>query len=65
VRVRADGESVTWLALGKGYVQFGILHFIGLSIIIAYPLVRFRYLSLALALIIFFLLPPVMNTPCR
>jgi len=52
---------VTWLALGKGYVQFGILHFIGLSIIIAYPLLRFRYLNLALALVVFFLLPPLVN----
>jgi len=53
---------VTWLALGKGYVQFGILHFIGLSIIIAYPLLRFRYLNLALALAIFFLAPPLVNS---
>ncbi len=51
----------TWLALGKGYVQFGILHFLGLSIIIAYPLLRFRYLNLALALVFFFLLPPLVN----
>lgn len=32
----------TWLYLGQGYVVFGVLHCIGISIILAYPLVRFR-----------------------
>lgn len=33
-----------------GYVIFGILHLIGLSIILAYPLLRFRYANLVLGL---------------
>lgn len=41
---------VTYLALGSDrFVRFGILHLIGLSIVIAYPLLRFRWLNLALA----------------
>lgn len=32
----------TWWYLEKGYVVFGVLHCIGISIILAYPLVRFR-----------------------
>jgi hypothetical protein len=35
-------RPVTYLALGTGYyVRFGILHLIGLSIILAYPFLRF------------------------
>ncbi|MER2600410.1 MAG: heparan-alpha-glucosaminide N-acetyltransferase [Caldilineales bacterium] len=52
--------TVTYLALGRGaYVRFGILHLIGLSIILAYPLLRFRWLNLALAVIITALTPLV------
>ncbi len=29
---------VSWVLLGEGFIVFGILHFIGLSIILAYPL---------------------------
>ena len=35
-----------------GYVIFGILHLIGLSIILAYPLLRFRYANLVLGLFV-------------
>ncbi len=42
---------VTYVALGVDYyVRFGILHLIGLSIIIAYPFLRWRWLNLALGL---------------
>ena len=51
---------VTYLALGAGsYVRFGILHLIGVSIILAYPLLRFRWLNLALAVAITALTPAV------
>lgn len=43
---------VTWMVIRDGYVQFGILHFIGVSIILAYPLLRYRYLNLALGLLL-------------
>jgi uncharacterized membrane protein len=37
---------VVWAA-GVGYVHFGILHLIGLSIILAYPLLPYRWVNLA------------------
>ena len=39
---------VTWLFMEEGFVVFGVLHLIGLSIILAYPLLGFRYLNLLL-----------------
>lgn len=36
----------TWLSLPRGTVLFGILHFIGVSIIIAYPFLKNRYSNL-------------------
>jgi len=39
---------VTRLAVGEAAVLFGILHFIGSSIILSYPLLRFRLVNLAL-----------------
>ncbi len=38
---------VTLIAIGDGFVIFGILHVIGASIIIAYPFLRHKWLSLA------------------
>ena len=37
---------VTWFYEPGGYVRFGILHFIGVAIILAYPFLRFRWLNL-------------------
>lgn len=52
--------SVTYLALGTGYyVRFGILHLIGLSIILAYPFLRFRWLNLALGAVLIALGPAI------
>ncbi len=43
----------TWVYLGgEGFVVFGILHCIGLSIIFAYPFLRFRYQNLVLGLLL-------------
>ncbi len=39
---------LTYFFLQESFIIFGILHFIGLSIIIAYPLVRYRNVSLLL-----------------
>ncbi len=51
---------VTYIALGPDrYVRFGILHLIGLSIIVAYPLLRFRWLNLVLGIVIIGLGPAV------
>ena len=41
---------VTWFYVGEGFVVFGVLHCIGLSIILAYPFLRFRYPSLFLGI---------------
>ncbi len=42
---------VTKLFLKEGYVVFGILHFIGIAVILSYPLVVFRYLNLFLGVL--------------
>ena len=43
--------AVTWVYPHKGFIIFGVLHCIGVSIILAYPLIRRRELSLLLGLI--------------
>ncbi len=52
---------VTYIAFGNGFVVFGILHLIGLSIIIAYPFLRSRWISLAAGLV-FIALGVYLNT---
>lgn len=44
--------TLVFLVFGMGYVFFGILHLIGISIILAYPLLRYRYLNLFLGVLI-------------
>ncbi len=44
---------VTYLFMGSGFILFGVLHLIGLSIILAYPLLKYRFANLAFGLIIF------------
>jgi uncharacterized membrane protein len=39
--------AVTWLFLGSDLVLFGVLHLIGISIIISYPLIKRKLASLA------------------
>ena len=36
----------TWIYLGEGFVVFGALHCIGISIILAYPFLKYRYQNL-------------------
>jgi uncharacterized membrane protein len=45
--------TVVFLALGMGVVAFGILHLIGISIILAYPFLRLRFTNLVLGALIF------------
>lgn len=40
--------TVVFLAFGMGTVAFGILHLIGVSIVLAYPLLNLKYANLAL-----------------
>ncbi len=42
---------ITWIFLRGCFVKFGILHFIGLSIILAYPFLKLRYFNLTAGII--------------
>ncbi len=42
----------TFIVIRENYVKFGILHLIGVSIILAYPFVRFKYINLLIAALI-------------
>src|SRR5918993_418034 len=55
LRVLAYGMILTgvFLVLGMGVVAFGILHLIGVSIILAYPFLRLRLTNLILGALIF------------
>ncbi len=46
---------VTWVFLREGFVIFGILHLIGISIILAYPFLKLRYWNLLVGLFCIFL----------
>ena len=46
---------VTYVFDPSHYVRFGILHLIGVSIIIAYPFLRFRWLNLILGILLLLL----------
>lgn len=41
---------LTWIFLRDGFVLFGILHLIGISIILAYPFLKLRYWNLLLGI---------------
>jgi len=43
---------VTWIYLKEGFIVFGILHCIGVSIILAYPLIKYRYQNLIIGTIL-------------
>jgi len=55
LRILVYGMALTFvfLALGMGVVAFGILHLIGVSIILAYPFLRLRLTNLVLGVLIF------------
>lgn len=42
---------LTYLFVREAFVRFGILHLIGVSIILAYPFIRFKYINLLIGLI--------------
>lgn len=44
---------ITWIFFREAFIVFGILHFIGISIILSIPLIKKRNLNLVLGLIIF------------
>jgi len=43
---------VTWFYIQDGFVLFGVLHCIGLSIIIAYPFLRFKIRNLIIGILL-------------
>lgn len=52
---------VSWIYLGEGFIVFGALHCIGISIILAYPFLRFRYQNLLFG-IVFILAGVILKT---
>lgn len=46
---------ITWIFLREKFVLFGVLHLIGISIILAYPLLKYRFLNLCFGLSVLFL----------
>jgi uncharacterized membrane protein len=52
IRILAYGMALTvvFLAFGVGVVAFGILHLIGVSVMLAYPFLRYRFANLFLGL---------------
>ena len=42
--------AVTWLVIGQGFIIFGILHFVGIAIILEYPFYKRKYINLILGL---------------
>ena len=42
----------TWICLKEGFIIFGILHCIGVSIILAYPLIKYRFENLIIGMIL-------------
>ena len=45
--------TVVFLAFGMGIVAFGILHLIGVSIVLAYPFLNLRLANLVLGVLVF------------
>jgi len=43
---------LTWLVIPEGFVVFGVLHFIGISIMIAHPFLRSAQLNMLLGIVI-------------
>ena len=43
---------LTWIFLREGFVLFGILHLIGISIVLSYPFLKLRYWNLLLGIVI-------------
>ena len=42
--------AATWIFIGNGFIIFGILHFIGIAIILEYVVIKRKYLNLFLGL---------------
>lgn len=46
-------SAVTWFVLGSNlYIRFGILHFIGISILLSYPFLRWRWMNVGLGILL-------------
>lgn len=46
---------ITWFYIPRGFVVFGILHFIGVSIILSLIFIRYKFLNIIFGIIIIFL----------
>ncbi len=47
--------AFTWVLIGEGFVIFGILHLIGISIILAYPFLEYKYFNLLIGFLLMIL----------
>lgn len=45
----------TWFFLGSGFILFGVLHCIGLCIILSIPFLKYRFFNLSLGIILVFI----------
>jgi uncharacterized membrane protein len=43
--------AMTWIFIGEGFIIFGILHLIGIAIILEYPFLKCKYVNLFLGII--------------
>ena len=43
---------ISWIFLKQDFIVFGVLHFIGIAVILAYPLIRYRFMNIFLGVII-------------
>ncbi|MBP1928012.1 putative membrane protein [Methanolinea mesophila] len=43
---------VTWIIIGPWFIRFGILHLIGISIILSIPFLRFRWINLVAGILV-------------
>lgn len=46
---------ITWIFIPQEFIIFGILHFIGIAIILAYPFLKRKYLNLVVGIFIIFI----------
>ena len=46
---------ITWIYPNKGFIIFGVLHCIGISIILAYPFLRYKIINLVFGILLIYL----------
>jgi uncharacterized membrane protein len=52
---------ISWIFYKQGFIRFGVLHLIGLGIILSYPLIKYKYLNLVLGILFIVIGRTLMN----